>query len=173
MKKPDPRQQIEHSGLFKQDSFDWILAIILNNKEASYGSIERKIRTTGELLSGEELEKLGLRPNTKVSKKYYHALSDKGKNDILGSAFQVAQRVLHADSLFYQHEQIRASSSNANERYEAELVIPNDGDDEGGQACNTARSLQGKRFPFNEVPDLPLPRCDADNCRCMFRYQRK
>jgi hypothetical protein len=173
MVKPDPRQLIEHSGLFRQDSFDWILAIILSNKEASYGSIDRKIRTSGELLSGDELETLGLRPNVKVSKKYHHALTDAGKKDVLGSAFLVAQRILHAENLFRHHEQIRASWSNANDLYEAEIVIPNDGDDEGGQACNAARSLQGKRFPFNEVPDLPLPKCDSGLCRCLVRYQKK
>lgn len=173
MKRPDPRQQIEESDLFKQDSFDWILNIILSNKEASYGSIDRKIRTTGELLSVEGLEKLGLRANAKVSRRYYDALSDKGKGDIVGSAFLVTQRILHAESIFSQHEQIRTSVPHAEALYEAEVMIPNDGDDEGGHACNAARALQGKRFSFSEVPDLPLPQCDSDQCRCMFRYHRK
>jgi hypothetical protein len=145
----------------------------LSNKEASYGSIDRKIRTKGELLSEQEITKLGLRPNSKISRRYYHALSEKGKEDILGAAFLVTQRILHADSLFQQHEQIRRSTSNAEDYYEAEVVIPNDGDDEGHHACNAAMDMQGKRFPFNAVPDLPLPKCDAAHCRCMFRYPRK
>ena len=173
MNKPDPRQLIEQSGLFKQDSFDWILEIILNNRDASYGSIDRKIRTSGELLSGEEVERLGLRANSKVSRKYYHSLSDHGKEDILGAAFLVTQRILHAERIFYQHEQIRKSVSNAQDVYEAEVVLSNDGDDEGSDACTAALSLQGKRFRFNEVPELPLPNCDADYCRCMLRYHRK
>jgi len=173
MTKPDPRQLIEHSGLFKKDSFDWILEIILNNKNASYGSIDRKIRTSGELLSGDEMEKLGLRANSKVSSKDYHALSDNGKKDILGSAFLVTQRILHAESIFYQHEQINKSVSNAQDVYEAEVMLSNDGDDEGNDACNAALELQGKRFRFSEVPELPLPNCDAGYCRCMLRYHRK
>lgn len=173
MTKPDPRQLIKQSGLFKQDSFDWILEIILNNREASYGSIDRKIRTSGELLSGVEIEKLGLRANSKVSSKYYHSLSDKGKEDILGSAFVVTQRILHAESIFSQHEQICRSVPNAQDIYEAEVVLSNDGDDEGNDACNAALSLQGMRFRFNEVPELPLPSCDAEYCRCMLRYHRK
>jgi hypothetical protein len=173
MKKPDPRQQIEHSGLFTQDSFDWIVDVILRNKDASYGSIDRKIRTSGELLSGDELIKLGLRANAKVSNNYYHSLTDKGKVDILGSAFLVAQRILHAESLFSRHEQISRSVSNADDRYEAEVMIPHDGDDEGNTACNAALDLQGKRFQFSEVPDLPLPECDSVYCRCMVRYHGK
>ena len=101
----------------------------------------------------------------------YHL--SKGKEDILGSAFLVTQRILHADSIFQQHEQIRRSTPNAEDCYEAEVVIPNDGDDEGHHACNSAMDMQGKRFPFNAVPDLPLPKCDAAQCRCMFRYLRK
>jgi hypothetical protein len=124
-------------------------------------------------MSGDEILKLGLRANSKVSNKYYHSLSDKGKEDILGSAFLVTQRILHAESIFYQHEQISKSVSNAKDLYEAEVMIPNDGDDEGNNACNAALDIQGKRFQFSEVPDLPLPKCDSDYCRCMFRYHKK
>lgn len=173
MTKPDPRQLIEQSGLFKQDSFDWVLEIILNNKNASYGSIDRKIRTSGELMPGDEIEKLGLRANAKVSIKYFHSLSDTGKEDIVGSAFLVTQRILHAENIFYEHEQINKTAPNAQDIYEAEVVLSNDGDDEGNDACHAALNLQGKRFQFSEIPELPLPNCDAGYCRCMLRYHRK
>jgi len=173
MKKPDPRQLVELSGLFKQDSFDWIVKIISDNKNSSYGSIDRKIRTSGELMSGEEIENLGLRPNAKISRNYYHSLSDKGKEDIGGAAFLVTQRILHAVSIFDQHEKISRSMPNAPDVYEAEVMLSSDGDDEGSDACSAALDLQGKRFRFNEVPELPLPNCDADYCRCTLRYHRK
>jgi len=175
MIKKDPRQLIEQSGLFKTDSFDWILEIILNNMDASSSAIDLMIRTTGELISSEEKKKLGLRANAKISNKYLNSLTDKGREDILGSAFLVIHRILHAYNILREHEQILKLVPDAKDTYEAEvMVINNEGDeDEDGGTCKAAMALQGKRFKFDEAPDLPLPTCDADSCRCMFLYYKK
>jgi hypothetical protein len=35
--------------------------------------------------------------------------------------------------------------------------------------CNTARTLLGKQYTFDEAPDLPLPGCDSATCTCQFK----
>ena len=35
-------------------------------------------------------------------------------------------------------------------------------------ACPTVKSLGDKRFPLAKAPQLPLLRCDADNCQCSY-----
>lgn len=168
MRKSDPRQLIADSGLFKPDSFDWILEIILNNKNASSGAIDLMVRTSGELMSGDEKKQIGLRANAKISKKYFNSLSDRGKEDILGAALSVTQNILHAESIQSQHDQMSKLMTDSKVLYEAELMTPND-----DSTCKAALDLEGKRFQFNEVPDLPLSNCDADNCRCVFLYHKK
>jgi len=39
-----------------------------------------------------------------------------------------------------------------------------------GQACAAARDLQGKRFLSAEAPLVPLPGCDAEDCRCRYQH---
>jgi len=68
MRKLDPRELIANSGLFKQDSFDWILEIILNNKKASSGVIDLMVRTSGELMSGDEKNNSGYGQTQRLAK---------------------------------------------------------------------------------------------------------
>lgn len=35
-------------------------------------------------------------------------------------------------------------------------------------ACEAAKSLEGKRFLSSAAPRLPLPECDAFECKCRF-----
>ena len=37
-----------------------------------------------------------------------------------------------------------------------------------GVPCNAANAISGARFLAGEAPSLPLPRCDAERCRCRF-----
>lgn len=86
----------------------------------------------------------------------------------MGAALSVTQNILHAESIQFQHDQMSILMTGSKVLYEVELTAPND-----GRTCKATRELEGKRFQFNEVPDLPLPNCDADNCRCVFLYHKK
>lgn len=35
-------------------------------------------------------------------------------------------------------------------------------------ACDAARAMSGRRFLSSAAPRLPLPDCDAAECRCLF-----
>lgn len=37
-------------------------------------------------------------------------------------------------------------------------------------ACLAAKELQGRRFLASEAPHLPLPECDAAECKCVFAH---
>ncbi len=38
----------------------------------------------------------------------------------------------------------------------------------GPNACDAAKALSGKRYLTQEAPVLPLPECDAADCRCQI-----
>jgi len=40
----------------------------------------------------------------------------------------------------------------------------------GSAACKAVTMLEGKRFLSMDAPPLPLPDCDAKNCRCRYIY---
>jgi hypothetical protein len=37
-------------------------------------------------------------------------------------------------------------------------------------ACNAAIAMEGRRFLSSAAPKLPLPDCDAAECKCRFRH---
>ena len=37
-------------------------------------------------------------------------------------------------------------------------------------ACNAAKAMAGRRFLASAAPRLPLPECDALECRCRFAH---
>jgi len=37
-------------------------------------------------------------------------------------------------------------------------------------ACDAAKAMTGRRFLSSEAPKLPLPGCDAAECRCGFAH---
>ena len=39
-------------------------------------------------------------------------------------------------------------------------------------ACNTAKEMIGRRFLSNAAPRLPLPGCNALECRCQFTHHK-
>lgn len=40
----------------------------------------------------------------------------------------------------------------------------------GGNACEAAKNLEGKRFLHSDVPHLPLTDCSAAQCSCKYNH---
>ena len=40
------------------------------------------------------------------------------------------------------------------------------------KACEAARAMSGRRFLSSAAPRLPLPECDALDCRCRFVHHK-
>ncbi len=161
MFKFDYKKIISESDLFNPEKIDWIINIISNNLNTSFNKIDLIIRTTGEQLSKDEKKALSIRTNAKISKRYFDSLTEKGKKNALGSAFIIVQRTLHKKSIIEQHEQCR----NSGLTFEVELCSPLD-----DRTCDAALKLNGTKFKFEDTPELPLDKCDADYCRCAFLY---
>ena len=51
----------------------------------------------------------------------------------------------------------------SNSKYRGVQVIPNQ-----EVCCDAVRPMIGKRFLSDEVPNLPVDGCDADECRCSY-----
>ena len=51
-------------------------------------------------------------------------------------------------------------------RYAAVSIVPGQG------ACDAARAMGEGRKLESEVPALPLPSCDVDECNCHYRHFR-
>jgi hypothetical protein len=153
------------SGLFKKNSLKWLPEIIMSNFDEGSKVIDLIIRKTGDPLSHEEKRKYGIRTNAKVSKQYFESLTIKGKKDPVRSAFTVVRRIHHKQAIKYQNENILKTTKRG---FEVQYEFISGGDD--GRTCQAALELEGKRFEKGEVPDLPLPNCDAEYCRCLFLY---
>lgn len=39
-------------------------------------------------------------------------------------------------------------------------------------ACDTAKSMEGRRFLSSAAPKLPLPDCDVLECKCRFAHHK-
>lgn len=39
-------------------------------------------------------------------------------------------------------------------------------------ACEAAKALEAQRILASEVPRIPLPECDAPDCKCRFRHHQ-
>ncbi len=39
---------------------------------------------------------------------------------------------------------------------------------EDERTCQAVRTYDGKAFEPGEVPELPVPGCDAETCRCIY-----
>lgn len=42
----------------------------------------------------------------------------------------------------------------------------------GASACDAAREMEGRRFLSSAAPKLPLPECDAAECKCRFKHHQ-
>jgi hypothetical protein len=165
--KSEIEKAIIDSGLFKAEASKWILEIILSNLDKGSKVIDLAVRTDGELLSLEEKRQHGIRANAKVSNQYLLSLTAEGKKDPIRAAITVVRRILHKRSLQKQKEDILRTEKLGTEM-ESEFMCARD-----DRTCKSALALDGKRFAKDEAPDLPLPDCDAEYCRCLFLYHVK
>lgn len=163
-KKQEIEKALIDSGMFKADCSSWISEIILSNIGKDSKAIDLAIRKHGEPISTEEKRQHGIRGNAKVSKEYLNSLTDDGKKDPIRSAFIVVNRILQKKST----QRIKANASAS--IFETELKFSCQRDD---LTCEAALKMNGKIFPADEAPDLPLSDCDADFCRCVYLNRPK
>jgi hypothetical protein len=73
---------------------------------------------------------------------------------------------------FYRHraradaEQQQANADTGSTAYHAVSIKL------AANACEAAREMSGRRFLSSAAPRLPLPECDALDCRCRFVHHK-
>ena len=122
----------------------------------------KMLRMQGDLLTKGQLQLLGLRTNTKISRQFYETLNDEGLIDPFNSACAIAlsisnticsRRDIHRlFNAMGPHHKLRAIPSNM-----------------AAGPCVNAIKLGGVRLKANEAMLFPLPGCDrGGQCACRW-----
>ncbi len=160
------RKEIEEAcdatGLIKPDAVTWIAPLIIDGHKRGSDdhAIASKISGWGNALGEDDKAKLGVRADAKLGREYVEALTRKGRKRPLAAAYFVVQRATHAHS---QSERLKHLCSD--EAIEGVEIIAT----EGALTCMAAQDMEGQVFEPDKAPHLPLRRCDAESCRCVYQ----
>jgi hypothetical protein len=150
-------RDIAMSGYFKEEKLAIINAKITEMVRPGYGYSDPFL--LDDCLSLEEKKALGLNSRQKFSREFIDALSEKGMShpdpkDILKVIY-----LKHFHSIHRKYELLRMK------RIGIKTVKIEDCGDE--RDCKAIKRLK-KVWPIDEVPELPLPGCTAEYCRCTY-----
>ena len=120
------------------------------------------LRMRGDILSKGQLQLLGLRTNTKISRQFYETLNDEGLSDPFDAAVNIAINIANAIhsrrdvhkllSVFGPEQALRALPSNM-----------------AAGPCVDATRLSNIRVRAKEAPLFPLQTCNkGGQCACMW-----
>ena len=149
------------TGLIKSDAVSWIAPVIMEALKKGYDdhTIASKISGWGNALSEDEKAKMGVRADAKLGREYVEALTRKGRRRPLAAAYFVVQRVTHSH---FQAQRLRELC--ADESVQGVEIVAT----EGALTCDAAQQVEGRVYAPNKAPPLPLRRCDAEFCRCVY-----
>ena len=160
------RKEIEEAcaatGLIKTDAVTWIAPLIIDGHKRGSDdhTIASKISGWGNALGEDDKAKLGVRADAKLGREYVEALTRKGRKRPLAAAYFVVQRATHAHSQSERLKHLRTD-----EHVEGVEIIAT----EGALTCLAAQDIEGQVYDPKEAPSLPLRRCDAESCRCVYQ----
>ncbi len=108
----------------------------------------------------EEKKKYGIKTRQKINKRFFDLLSEKGKHQdyILKDLRNMFYSSKHF--IFNKYEIIECKSLGIRE---VKISCCND-----DRNCPYIEKYRNKKYPIDEAPELPLPECTADFCRCMY-----
>ena len=160
------RKEIEEAcdatGLIKSEAVTWIAPLIIDGHKRGSDdhAIATKISGWGSSLCEDDKAKLGVRADAKLGREYVDSLTRKGRKRPLAAAYFVVQRATHAHS---QSERLKHLCGD--EEVEGVEIIAT----EGALTCLAAQDIEGQVFEPKKAPALPLKRCDAESCRCVYQ----
>lgn len=173
--KPNAEQEKEHvekieqiiiaikdSGYFKPEFLPEITKKIREKTLIGYGYIDPFDKEN--CLTLEEKKALNLNTRRKYSRELINALTEKGlaaenpndllKNIWLGTSFKISRK--------YELQRLKALGL----KY---VQISNCNDERDCKAIKRCK----KRWLIDKVPELPLPGCNAEYCRCSYAADEK
>ncbi len=160
--RKDIEEACDATGLIKSEAVTWIAPLIIDGHKRGSDdhTIASKISGWGNALCEDDKAKLGVRADAKLGREYVEALTRKGKKRPLAAAYFVVQRATHAHS---QSERLKHLCTD--EHVEGVEIIAT----EGALTCLAAQDIEGQIFEPQKAPALPLRRCDAESCRCVYQ----
>lgn len=148
---------METSGYFKPDCIPAIAKKIHEKTNIGYryyNPFDKK-----DCLTLQEKKELGLNTREKYSRELINALTEKGlatedPNDLFHNIWQAN---FHKISRKYKLQELR----DIGVQYVRIRTCEDERDCKAVKLCK-------KRWPIDEVPELPLPKCNAPYCRCDY-----
>lgn len=125
-----------------------------------YKSAPFNVITDGKLLSLDQKKELGLNSRKKYGENYIKILTQKGFSDNASVDFFANSyyQTFGIASRKFEIEKIKKSGIT-----KCRISSCNDMRD-----CEAIKKYGNKVFDVNHVPELPLPECTAEYCRCMI-----
>ena len=156
------QEACDATGLIKPDAVFWIAPLIIDGHKRGSDdhAIASKITGWGNALSEDDKAKLGVRADAKLGREYVDALTRKGRKRPLAAAYFVVQRATHAHSQSERLKHLRGDDHVTG----VEIIAT-----EGALTCLAAQDIDGQVFEPEKAPALPLRRCDAESCRCVYQ----
>lgn len=150
--------EAKESGFFKEEFIPILSEKIKNISKVGYGYLDPFDKTV--CLTLEEKKSLNLNTRAKYSKELINGLTEKGILEVGNNRDFVKNMFLrnsHKVSRKYELKRLKEMG--------IKKVVLLDCNDE--RDCKAIKRLK-KRWNIDEVPELPLPQCTAEYCRCMY-----
>lgn len=148
-------------GMLREEWADWFASHVRAGERAGLGidQIARNIRQDGGVMPLEEKRALGIHGQLKIGRLCFDRLTELGQRDpnkaVAITVHAALFRVSRANQLARMHNNPRAKSVRV-------VTVGDDGD------CEASRRCKNKTYPLGQVPEFPLPECDAEICRCGY-----
>lgn len=150
---------IAASPLFSGNDVAWIAPYVeqadIFDGRRSGNEVARMIRFEGTPLPASLKKECGYRANFRIGERFFNILSEAGKANPVYASEHIVNWSLNDKFNHVQRKVIE------HRKRPARFSAIDDGD-----TCDHGVRLHGQIFEHNDLPDLPLPGCDAEQCRC-------
>ncbi len=154
-------EKLENNKFYTDEAKSYILQRLVhcNFVETSIQGILKQFREE-PCLELEEKKRYGINTRQKINKNYFNLLSECGKHQEY-VLIDLENIILSSQNKIYNKYQLLEFKSLGIKNIQ--IACCNDDRD-----CPAVKKYCDKSYPINKVPELPLPECNADVCRCIY-----
>ena len=168
---PYVKEAVKRLGLFRPDAVPYLAKGVV--EFFNHGKTGYELRRSGEELSDDEKVAHGLTRRTRMSRKYWNALTDEGRAEPINAPEIVFRRIRSNLNREGNHRQLDASYAASRGEALASFWERVTLETMEGQCCAAAMALSGEPMPTPDRPRLPLPECDRNVCQCRYNLVRR
>jgi hypothetical protein len=148
-------RDIEKSGYFKSEKIEHMEKII-----TKIGGYLTDPFSYNDCLTDEEKTALNINPEFKISREMADCMSEKGLAE--ADPRQIVP-IIYYMNVFSISRKYKLMELRARGVLKVKIINMT-----GDLDCKEIEGYTDKIYPINDVPDLPLSKCDAPYCRCDF-----